>query len=97
MHTSTISFFDRAPAPHLTVPNNVQTSNMAPLRNNASTLRQIDAYHPFRFLQLDGMPIARTDKKFPVDEKLPMRQRRELIRESALKMMQSHRGRKSSL
>ena len=97
MLSSNIHFFDRAPAPHLMVPTNISVQHAAPLRNSAETLKQIDAGHSFRFLQLDGMPIARTDKRFPMPEHSPMRQRRQLIRESALKMMQSHRGHRKSL
>ena len=92
-----VHFFDRAPAPHLVFPTNSQYQHAAPLKNSADTLKQIDAGHSFRFLQLDGMPISRTDKKFPMPEKSPMRERRQLIRESALKMMQSHRGHRNSV
>ena len=96
MINGTVHFFDRPPAPHLSVPVNPQVTHAAPLKNSANTLKQIDYGFSFRFLQLDGMPIARTDKKFPMPEKSPMRERRQLIRESALKMMQSHRGNKKS-
>ncbi|OMJ76588.1 hypothetical protein SteCoe_24037 [Stentor coeruleus] len=92
-----VHFFDRSPAPHLTKPTNVEYRNYSPLKNSAEHLRQIDTGFSYRFLQLDGMPIARTDKRFPMDEKSPMRQRRQLIRESALKMMQVHRGNRSTL
>ena len=87
-----IHFFDRPPAPHLTVPSPQAHHVKAPLKNSADHLHQIDAGHSFRFLQLDGMPIARTDKRYPMNSQSPMRHRRQLIRESALKMMQSHRG-----
>jgi hypothetical protein len=97
MLTSSVHFFDRAPAPHLTVPSNIQSVPAAPLKNHADTLKQIDQEYSFRFLKLDGVPIARTDKKFPMSDKSPMRERRQLIRDSALKMMQAHRGHRKSL
>lgn len=87
-----IHFFERSPAPNLTVPTPQPFKFNSPLKNSGNHLHQIDAGHSFRFLQLDGMPIARTDKKFPMNSNSPMRQRRQLIRESALKMMQVHRG-----
>lgn len=97
MLSSTVHFFDRAPAPHLVVPSSPTKGFAAPLKNNGNTLKQIDAGHSFRFLQLDGMPIARTDKLYPIPDNSPMRQRRQLIRDSALKMMQCHRGNRKPL
>lgn len=87
-----IHFFERTPAPHLTVPTAQPFKFNSPLKNSADHLRQIDVGHSFRFLQLDGMPIARTDKRFPMNSNSPMRERRQHIRESALKMMQVNRS-----
>lgn len=93
MLSGNVHFFDRNPAPHLTKPSTLAYKQLAPLKNNSEHLKHLDANHTFRFLQLDGMPISRTDKLYPINELSPMRHQRQFIRDSALKMMQRHRAR----
>ncbi|OMJ83210.1 hypothetical protein SteCoe_15927 [Stentor coeruleus] len=92
MFSGNVHFFDRNPAPHLTKPQTLVHKHLAPLKNNSEHLKHLNTQHTFRFLQLDCMPIARTDKLYPINELSPMRHQRQFIRDSALKMMQSHRA-----
>lgn len=58
----------------------------APLRNQGRYLRQLDLRRTHAFLSLDGVPIARTDKKYSkVWEMFNQRQRRTLVKEQAEK------------
>lgn len=56
----------------------------APLRNRGEHLQQLDQYRVNTFLSLDGLPIARTDKKYSkVWQAFNQRQRRALVKEKA--------------
>ena len=56
----------------------------APLRNSGQHLQQIDHYRVNAFLSLDGLPIARTDKKYSkVWQAFNQRKRRALVKEKA--------------
>lgn len=56
----------------------------APLKNGGNFLRHIDQFRASKFLNLDGMPISRTDKNYSLEwEKMNMRRRRENVKKKA--------------
>lgn len=85
-HQTEATFFYRS---HLPSPSRLKdpVPRFAPLRNGARYLRQLDLGRTNAFLRLDGLPIAKTDKKYSrVWQSFNQRQRRTLVKEQAGKV-----------
>lgn len=82
-HQTQATFFYRSQMPS---PSRLKdpVPRYAPLRNSALYLRQLDLGRTNAFLSLDGLPIAKTDKKYSrVWQAFNKRQRRTLVKEQA--------------